>query len=86
MAAHELHQEVRQWSSKGNDIVAAAKRVAYFMARLSQFVGGDYGSKKELIECAKSINQAGQEVVWIAQDLARECTDKRMRIVMNPLL
>jgi len=38
MAAHDLHQEVRQWSSKDNDIIAAAKRMALLMAKLSQLV------------------------------------------------
>ena len=38
MAAHELHQEVRQWSSKDNDIIAAAKKMALLMAKLSQLV------------------------------------------------
>ena len=38
MAAHDLHQEVKQWSSKDNDIIAAAKRMALLMAKLSQLV------------------------------------------------
>ena len=38
MAAHDLHQEVRQWSSKDNDIIAAAKKMALLMAKLSQLV------------------------------------------------
>lgn len=37
-AAHSLHQEVRQWSSRENEIVAAAKRMAILMAKLSQLV------------------------------------------------
>merc|ERR1712183_277874 len=55
MAAHELHQEVRQWSSKDNDIIAAAKKMALLMAKLSQLVQEDSGSKKELIAIAKAI-------------------------------
>ena len=81
MAAHDLHQEVKQWSSKDNDIVAAAKRTAHLMARLSQLVGKDAGSKRELIACAKSIVEAAEEVTRIAKELANECTDKRMRMV-----
>ena len=42
MAAHELHQEVRQWSSKDNDIIAAAKKMALLMAKLSQLVQVGY--------------------------------------------
>lgn len=79
MAAHGLHQEVRQWSSKDNEIVAAAKKMALLMAKLGQLVRGDGGSKKELIACAKAIAQASEEVTRLAKELARQCTDKRMR-------
>ena len=81
MAAHDLHQEVKQWSSKDNDIIAAAKKMALLMAKLSQLVGEDANSKRELIACAKAIAEASDEVTRIAKDLARECTDKRMRTV-----
>merc|ERR1719481_2260183 len=53
MAAHDLHQEVRQWSSKDNDIIAAAKKMALLMAKLSQLVQEDSGSKRDLIAIAK---------------------------------
>merc|ERR1719458_416397 len=80
MAAHDLHQEVKQWSSKDNDIIAAAKRMALLMAKLSQLVNQDKaGSKRELIATAKSIADASEEVTRMAKELARECTDKRMR-------
>lgn len=81
MAAHGLHQEVRQWSSRDNDIIAAAKKMALLMARLSQLVRGEGGTKKDLIACAKAIAEASEEVTRLAKDLARECTDKRMRTV-----
>ena len=81
MAAHDLHQEVKQWSSKDNDIISAAKKMALLMAKLSQLVGEDANSKRELIACAKAIAEASDEVTKIAKDLARECTDKRMRTV-----
>lgn len=81
MAAHGLHQEVRQWSSKDNEIVAAAKRMALLMARLSQLVRGEEGTKKDLIACAKEIAEASEEVTRLAKELARDCTDKRMRTV-----
>lgn len=48
-----LVQELRQWSSHENDIVAAAKRMAILMARLSQLVRGEGGTKKDLIDCAR---------------------------------
>ena len=83
MAAHDLHQEVKQWSSKDNDIIAAAKKMALLMAKLSQLVGEDAGSKRELIACAKAIAESSNEVTRIAKELARECTDKRMRTVSS---
>ena len=81
MAAHGLHQEVRQWSSRDNEIVAAAKRMAVLMGRLSQLVRGEGGSKRDLIACAKAIAEASEEVTRLAKELARQCTDKRMRTV-----
>ena len=81
MAAHDLHQEVKQWSSKDNDIISAAKKMALLMAKLSQLVGEDANSKKELIACAKAIAEASDDVTRIAKELDRECTDKRMRTV-----
>ena len=81
MAAHGLHQEVMQWSSKDNEIIAAAKRMALLMGRLSQLVRGEGGSKRDLIACAKAIAEASEEVTRLAKELARQCTDKRMRTV-----
>ena len=83
MAAHGLHQEVRQWSSRDNEIVAAAKRMALLMGRLSQLVRGEGGSKRDLIACAKAIAEASEEVTRLAKELARQCTDKRMRTVSS---
>ncbi|XP_039286096.1 vinculin isoform X3 [Nilaparvata lugens] len=79
MAAHGLHQEVRQWSSKDNEIIAAAKKMALLMGRLSQLVRGEGGTKRDLIACAKAIAESSEEVTRLAKELARECTDKRMR-------
>ncbi|PSN46699.1 Vinculin [Blattella germanica] len=70
MAAHGLHQEVRQWSSKDNDIIVAAKKMAVLMGRLSQLVRGEGGSsKRDLISCAKSIAEASEEVTQPATGL-----------------
>ena len=85
MAAHDLHQEVRQWSSKENEIIAAAKRMAIHMARLSALCGGQ-GTKKDLIACAKLIAESSEEVTRLAKDQAKLCTDKRMRTVSDCLL
>ncbi|XP_035701560.1 vinculin isoform X3 [Folsomia candida] len=79
MAAHSLHHVVGQWSSKDNEIVASAKRMALLMARLSQLVRGEGGTKKDLIACAKEIAEASEEVTRLAKELSRDCTDKRMR-------
>ncbi|CAH2060397.1 unnamed protein product, partial [Iphiclides podalirius] len=80
VAAHNLHHAVREWSSKDNEIIAAAKRMAILMARLSDLVRSDSkGSKRELIATAKAIAEASEEVTRLAKKLALECTDKRIR-------
>jgi len=81
-AAHNLHQELRQWSSQENEIVAAAKRMAILMARLSQLVRGEGGTKKDLIDCAKAIADSSEEVTRLAVQLARQCTDIKMRVAL----
>ncbi|XP_030749065.1 vinculin isoform X4 [Sitophilus oryzae] len=80
VAAHNLHREVRQWSAKDNELIAAAQRMAKLMARLSELVhNDDKGSKRELIATAKAIADASADVTRIAKQLAKECTDKRIR-------
>ncbi|XP_060566166.1 vinculin-like isoform X5 [Ruditapes philippinarum] len=79
MAAHALHMEAKQWSSKDNEIIAAAKRMAFLMVKLSQLVRGEGGTKKDLISTAKGIAEASEEVTRLAKKLAAECTDKKMR-------
>lgn len=80
IAARGLHQEVRQWSSKDNEIISAAKRMAVLMAKLSELVLADSkGSKRELIATAKQIAEASEDVTRLAKDLARQCTDRRIR-------
>ncbi|CAH0599023.1 unnamed protein product [Chrysodeixis includens] len=80
VAAHNLHKAVCEWSSKDNEIIAAAKRMAILMARLSELVRSDSkGSKRELIATAKAIAEASEEVTRLAKKLALECTDKRIR-------
>ena len=82
-AAHALHHELRHWSSKDNEIIAAAKRMALLMARLAQLVRGEGGTKKDLIACAKAIAEASEEVTRLAKEQAKLCTDKRMRTVSS---
>ncbi|CAJ0579773.1 unnamed protein product, partial [Mesorhabditis spiculigera] len=81
-AAHNLHNELKQWSSHENEIVAAAKRMAILMARLSQLVRGEGGTKKDLIDCAKAIADSSEEVTRLAVQLARQCTDIKMRMTL----
>nr|Q17162.1 RecName: Full=Vinculin [Brugia malayi]AAB96842.1 vinculin [Brugia malayi] len=81
-AAHNLHQELRQWSSHENEIVAAAKRMAILMARLSQLVRGEGGTKKDLVDCAKAIADSSEEVTRLAVQLARQCTVIKMRMTL----
>lgn len=84
LAAHGLHQEVRQWDSQDNELIAAAKRMAILMARLSELVHSDSkSSKRELIATAKMIAEASEDVTRLAKQLARECTDKRIRTVSD---
>lgn len=79
VAARQLHEEARKWSSKGNDIIGAAKRMALLMAEMSRLVRGGSGNKRALIQCAKDIAKASDEVTKLAKEVARQCTDKRIR-------
>ncbi|XP_015671947.1 vinculin [Protobothrops mucrosquamatus] len=78
-AAQSLHREATKWSSKGNDIIAAAKRMALLMAEMSRLVRGASGNKRALIQCAKDIAKASDEVTRLAKEVAKQCTDKRIR-------
>ncbi|XP_037127533.1 vinculin-like isoform X10 [Syngnathus acus] len=79
VAAKQLHDEARKWSSKGNDIIAAAKRMALLMAEMSRLVRGGSGNKRALIQCAKDIAKASDEVTRLAKEVAKQCTDRRIR-------
>ena len=47
----------------------------------SIFSRGEGGTKKDLIDCAKQIAESSEEVTRLAMQLAKQCTDKRMRSV-----
>nr|XP_054605974.1 vinculin a isoform X5 [Nothobranchius furzeri] len=79
VAARQLHDEASKWSSKGNDIIAAAKRMALLMAEMSRLVRGGSGNKRALIQCAKDIAKASDEVTRLAKEVAKQCTDRRIR-------
>ena len=81
MAAHDLHVNINQWCSNDNDILTVAKRITLLMAKLSELVGGEIGSKKELIATAKKLADESLEITRIAKLLAQNCTDKRIRMV-----
>lgn len=66
-------------SSQGNDIIAAAKRMALLMAEMSRLVRGGSGNKRALIQCAKDIAKASDEVTRLAKEVAKQCTDRRIR-------
>lgn len=80
MAAHDLHVNINQWCATDNDILTAAKRISQLMAKLSELVGGEIGTKKELIATAKQLADESQEISRIAKILAADCTDKRIRM------
>ncbi|XP_069921766.1 vinculin-like [Oryctolagus cuniculus] len=79
MAARQLHDEARKWSNKGNDIIAAAKHMALLMAEMSRLVREGSGTKRALIQCAKDIAKASDEVTRLAKEVAKQCTDKQIR-------
>jgi len=78
-AAKDLHETARQWESQGNDIIAAAKKMALMMAKMSNLVNNPEAKKSDLIQCAKDIAKASNEVTKLAKEVANKCTDKRIR-------
>ena len=79
VAAHGLYQEVKQWDHTDNEIIAAAKKIAYLMAHLSELIRGGKGTKRELIACAKALADASEKITDLAKQLALHCTDKKIR-------
>ena len=81
MAAHDLHVNLDQWSSKDNDLITVAKRVTLLMAKLSELVRDQSGNKKDLIATAKILADESMEITRLAKVLAQDCTDKRIKNV-----
>ena len=83
MAAHDLHQEVRQWSSKDNDIIAAAKKMALLMAKLSQLVQVNQTAIClyffTFIICSQEDSGSKKELIAIAKAIA-EASDEVTRL------
>lgn len=76
-----IHQSLAPFliDPQGNDIIAAAKRMALLMAEMSRLVRGGSGNKRALIQCAKDIAKASDEVTRLAKEVAKQCTDRRIR-------
>lgn len=53
--------------------------MALLMAEMSRLVRGGGGNKRALIQCAKDIAKASDEVTRLAKEVAKQCTDKRIR-------
>lgn len=53
--------------------------MALLMAEMSRLVRGGSGTKRALIQCAKDIAKASDEVTRLAKEVAKQCTDKRIR-------
>lgn len=83
MAAHDLHVNINQWHSADNDMIAVAKRITLLMAKLSELVRGENGTKKDLIATARKLAEESLEISRIAKLLAQDCTDRRMRTVFS---
>ena len=49
------------------------------MAHLSELIRGGKGTKRELIACAKALTDASDKITDLAKELARHCTDKKIR-------
>ena len=45
----------------------------------SELIRGGKGTKRELIACAKALADASERITELAKELARHCTDKKIR-------
>ncbi|KAJ8705175.1 hypothetical protein PYW07_011002 [Mythimna separata] len=75
--ALNLHVAIREWSSRDNEIVAVAKRMAVLMAKLSNFMSND--KQREVLTTSKAIVSESHEVARLAKKLAHECSDHRIK-------
>ncbi|CAF4818110.1 unnamed protein product, partial [Rotaria socialis] len=49
MAAHDLHMNIKQYSSHDNELIALAKKMSHFVVQLSLLIRGEAGTKRDLI-------------------------------------
>ncbi len=97
MAAHDLHMNIKQYSSHDNELIALAKKMAHFVAQLSLLIRqiiifqyyilfvivirGETGTKRDLISTSRELADMSEHLTCLAKKLASECTDRRMRTV-----
>ncbi|UJR37879.1 hypothetical protein I4U23_030569 [Adineta vaga] len=79
MAAHDLHLNVKQYSSNDNQLIALAKKMAHFVAQLSLLIRGETGTKRDLISTSRDLSNMSEQVTDLAKQIASECTDRRLR-------
>ena len=68
-----------KWDHTDNEIIAAAKKIAYLLAHLSDLVSSGRGTKKELIACSKGLAEVSERITELAKEYAKHCTDKKIR-------
>ncbi|CAF0725168.1 unnamed protein product [Rotaria sordida] len=79
MAAHDLHINIKQYSSHDNELIALAKKMAHFVAQLSLLIRGETGTKRDLISTSRELAEMSEHITYLAKQIAKECTDRRMR-------
>ncbi|CAF0992993.1 unnamed protein product [Rotaria sp. Silwood1] len=79
MAAHDLHMNIKQYSSHDNELIALAKKMTHFIAQLSLLIRGETGTKRDLISISRELAEMSEHITYLAKQIAKECTDRRMR-------
>ena len=68
-----------QWDHTDNEIIAAAKKIAFLMAHLSELVQPGRGTKRELLACARGLAEVSERITELAKEYGKHCTDKKIR-------
>ncbi|CAF3764430.1 unnamed protein product [Rotaria socialis] len=79
MAAHDLHMNIKQYSSHDNELIALAKKMSHFVVQLSLLIRGEAGTKRDLISISRELSDMSEYMTYLAKQLASECTDRRIR-------
>ncbi|CAF2517305.1 unnamed protein product [Rotaria sp. Silwood2] len=79
MAAHDLHMNIKQYSSHDNELIALAKKMTHFVAQLSLLIRGETGTKRDLIATSRELAEISEHITYFAKQIAKECMDRRMR-------